>query len=400
MRNKRTWIIGGIIAVVVGFFVINSAIKATKQKYVTAPAKKGTLVEAFVVSGNVSPGAEASLYSPLNGIVTSVFVKNGQQVNKGDKLVSLTSTATNQEKAAAYANYASALNSVKVAEQNKLVLQTQLEDARRQTINAQNDYDAMINRLTNPSTKQAYTQPEQSAFTSQITSAQENFKAVEKKYLDADTAIAAAKALLSSTWQTYQGYQDTTITAPTSGTISNLMVNPGDSVNARLSAAGGATSGTNPLIYIINDSGFHVDVQLNESDVVKSMEGDSAEILFDALPGVIAKGKVSHIDTIGTNTQGIVTYNAIIVLTNPDKKLRPGLTSYVTIQTGRVPNAIIVPSVAVVPYQGSDAVRIVDSPNAKKFTYRPVVVGAKGVTETQITKGLEPGELVVLEEKK
>lgn len=385
MKRYRTYIIIASIIALIGI-IVAARYSTKKSNYIVEKVKKEDIIETIEVSGNVSAGSQAQLDVPINGVIEEVYVQNGDEVGATDALVSITSTATDQEKAKAYADYTQAVSSLKTSEQSKLTAQTQLEEARRQTISAQSSYEAMVNRQTNPDTKQAYTQLEKDAFNSAVTSANYNFKTAEKRFLDADSAITAARAQVNATWQTYKGYTDTVVRAPLSGTVTNLLKKRGDSVSIE-----------NPLLFIITTQGAHIDVQLNESDIGRVVLGDRAVVTFDALPDKKINGTVSVVSTVGTNSQGIVTYPAQIAIN--DSSLQPGLTSYVGIETGKVRDALIVPSVAVVSNKGVPSVRVVDSETDKSFTYRPVTTGVKSLTHTQILSGVSEGELVVVDEQ-
>jgi HlyD family secretion protein len=86
---------------------------------------------------------------------------------------------------------------------------------------------------------------------------------------------------------------------------------------------------------------------VDEADVGKISEGMEADCVVDAFPGESFHGKVSQIRYSANNTSGVVTYPAVVEVDNPEEKLRPGMTSTITVRTheahgvSRIPNAAL-----------------------------------------------------------
>ncbi len=72
-----------------------------------------------------------------------------------------------------------------------------------------------------------------------------------------------------------------------------------------------------------------------------------ADCVVDAFPGEIFHGKVSQVRYSPNNVSGVVTYSAVVDVDNPDEKLRPGMTTTITVHTheahgvARIPNAAL-----------------------------------------------------------
>ena len=67
----------------------------------------------------------------------------------------------------------------------------------------------------------------------------------------------------------------------------------------------------------------------------------------DAFPTELFHGRVSTVRLNPTTVQNVVTYNTVIDFSNPDEKLLPGETAYVTIPTGHVADTIQIPNPAL-----------------------------------------------------
>lgn len=420
---KKKLLLLGVLALIVAVGIprLLAANKKAPQ-YQTAQVTRGSIISSITESGNIAAQMQADVSSPATGVIEEIYVKNGDQVVAGQNLFKVKATATPQEVQQAYANFLSAQNSTLNAQQSKQSLQAQLESARQAVINAQSAVDQMnSNRSTtniNPATKQTYTQNDIDSINSSLTSAKESFTAAETKYKQADNAIAAASASQTVAAMNYQNTQDAVVTAPIDGTVANLAAAIGGSVsgssggggnssnststsggssNGSSNAAAGTTSGSSttsgsPVLIIGNFSDLSVKVQVSEVDIPNVHEGEKATITLDAFPDKTYVGTVTGVDTIGTSSSGVVTYNAYITMTAPPATIQPGMTATATIETARKDDVLMVPTAAVQTINGQSTVRAL-----KNGIVTPVDVttGISSDTDTEITSGLTEGETVV-----
>lgn len=390
--------------------------KNNASQYQTAVAQRGSIISSVSESGAVSADSQVDITSPATGIIKNIYIKNGDSVTAGQKLFEVKATATPQEQASAYATYESALNSYQAAQQTKQSDQATLEKDRQAILDAQNAVNNEEVNPVNPSTKQVYTQLEKDSLSSALTNAQETFTADQTKYTQADTAIAAANAQLNSASIAYQATQDSVVTAPVSGTVANLAVENGNSViaannaNASNNANSGngsnagsgnnnsnassntSTSGGSTVLVIGDFSQLSVVAQVNEVDIPKVKVGQNVTISLDAFPNETFVGKVESVDSIGTTNSGVVTYNIYISLISPPTDIKSGMTASVNIQTDRHDNVITVPTAAIQTANDSSYVRVLKN---GKVTSVPVTTGLSSDTDTEITSGINEGDVVV-----
>jgi macrolide-specific efflux system membrane fusion protein len=354
-------VISVAVVLLVGWFTVPRIFAAQqKVQYQTAQVQRGSLISTISESGNVSAVSQTNVSSPTDGIIQEVYVQNGDLVTVGQNLFKVKSTATEQEKAAAYATYLSSINSTKSAQQNKVALQAQLEQARQSVLDAQNAVDTMNNNrnngANNPATKQPYTQNEIDSINSALTSAKENFTATEAKYNQADSSISASSASQNSALLAYQATQDSIVTAPIDGTVANLSATVGSNVSASGAGASGSssnssgsssTASTSTVVVIGNFSALNIKAQVSEVDVPKIKAGQKATITLDAFADKTFVGTVSSVDTIGTSSSGVVTFNVYITFVAPPANIQPGMSATVIIQTARKDDTLFVPSTAI-----------------------------------------------------
>lgn len=403
--SRRRVIISAVILLILGFFVWRAFGQETKQpQYQTSQVERGTIIQTVSESGNVASGSQAGVGSPTKGIVTEIYVRNGDSVNRGDNLFKVKSIASAQEVASAWASYQNAVGSANTAANSKITNQSKLEQDRQAIINASTDVTNMQYNLDrsqdNPATKQKYTQNDIDAINSALTSARYTFSADEQKYLQSDQSIAAASAAKNSAWLSYEATQDSVVTAPIGGTIANISVQTGDQVSAssgNLSSElnsnnSSSTSTGSTVLSIGNYATPYIKVQASEVDVPKIQAGQKAIITLDAFSGKTYVGKVDQVDTAGTISSSVVTYNVFVSFIAPPENIRPGMSATVSIETSRKDDVLFVPSSAVQNTGGETTVRV---PENGKITSVPVETGLTSDSDTEIISGLKEGQTIV-----
>src|SRR5450631_2021418 len=132
----------------------------------------------------------------------------------------------------------------------------------------------------------------------------------------------------------------TTIHAPIDGTVIARNVDVGQTVAASLQA---------PTLFTIAQdlTKMQVYASTDESDVGMIKTGQVVTFKVDAFPRDAFTGRVSQIRMNATTVQNVVTYNTVIDFDNPDLKLFPGMTAYITIPVATASNALRVPNGAL-----------------------------------------------------
>jgi HlyD family secretion protein len=115
----------------------------------------------------------------------------------------------------------------------------------------------------------------------------------------------------------------TTIVSPTTGVVISRSVDVGQTVAASLSA---------PTLFLIAEdlTKMQVDTSVAEADIGKLKADMDATFTVDAYPSRTFKGKIRQIRNAPQTQQNVVTYDAVIDVSNPDLALRPGMTANIT----------------------------------------------------------------------
>lgn len=376
---KRVVIV--VLLVVAGWFLLTrmSGVNKAKPQYQTATAETGDIIATLSGSGSVTSGTQVSVSSPTDGVITEVYVKNGDEVAAGEQLFAVKSTATPQEKASAYASYLSAQNSLNAAQAKLNGLQATLFKANQDFVTGKGTADPDTDDPVYIEQRATWLQ-------------------AEADFKNQSGVIAQTQAAYNAASLSYQQTQDATVTAPSAGTVANLSATPGTVVSASGnndssgSNANNASSNSSPVLLLGNFSDLTVTVQVSEVDVTKIRSGQKATVTIDALPDKTFVGTVSSIDTVGTASSGVVTFNAYVQLASPPATIQPGMTAAVIIQTDRRDSVLKIPSAAVQNTGGEETVRVMKN---GKVTSVPVTTGLSSDSETEITSGLSEGDTVI-----
>jgi RND family efflux transporter MFP subunit len=376
-----------VVLTVVGYFLYNS-MQAGKSPYVLDKVSKATIIQDVAEIGNISTGASINIDSPTTGVVEEVYVNNGDVVTIGSPLFKVRSTATEQQKSEAQGNYLTAVTALDDANANLHTLRSSMYDV----------WDTYRDLATSDEYETADGSPkEQNRLSAEFQIARDDWLAAEKQYKDQQTAVSAASAKLSSAWLVYQATQNAEVKSTADGTIANLAVSPGSGVTAPTAVIPGVTAAQTPVLSIVDESVLkYVQVPINEIDIPKIKIGQKATIEIDAIEDKKFQGVVDRVDTVGTNTQGVITYNVYVNISNSDPRLRTQMTANVTIETETRQNVLSVPNTAVKPYQGGRAVQVLENGKPK---YIPVIIGIRGDTRTEIIKGLSEGRQIIIGDK-
>lgn len=174
---------------------------------------------------------------------------------------------------------------------------------------------------------------------------------------------------------------DYVVRAPFKGVIARINVKRGDSVS----------SGT-VLSTIITEQKI-AEIALNEMDVAKIENGQPTTLTFDAVENLTLTGKVVEIDTLGTTTQGVVTYGVKIAFDTQDERIKSGMTVDASIVAERRDSVFLVPNAAVQMQGGQIFVEILQNETLQSVL---VEVGLSNEISTEIIRGLSEGVEVVI----
>lgn len=254
-----------------------------------------------------------------------------------------------QTAASARADVATAQNQLKITQRTALA---GIQDARAKLSQARAQYDlAVANRAQNP----AY---------------QANLAALRSTVVSSVGALAQAKERL----------QDTILSSPVNGTITQRNADPGTL----------ASPGT-PVLGIDFLDWLYVTVTIPTDQGVSIVAGMKADMTFDSLPGKKYTGTITQVNKAADPTSRQFTVQ--VRLDNPGHQVRPGMFARVSIITQQENAEVAVPHEAVQTGPNGSYVMVVNDQSVAE--QRNVQTGASDDVSTAITEGLKAGEKVI-----
>jgi len=325
--NKTTkWLI--VVSAVVGLgllalFAVNRKIQA---QHFTARVERGEINDVVEATGTINAVITVQVGSQVSGTIAKLNVDFNSRVHKGD-VVALIDPALFQ------GALLQATADLENAKANLVAAQANLEKSRAGLVQTKADYDRALGLF------KAGIQPQQ-----QLDLAKANFDSAKATVNGAAANVTQAEAQVSqknaavTVAQTNLNY--TVIRSPIDGTVVARNVDVGQTVAASLQA---------PTIFTIAQdlTKMWVYAKTDESDVGNIKLGKPVTFKVDAFPKDNFHGAVSQVRMNATTVQSVVTYDTIIEFANPEEKLFPGMTAYVTIPVATVQNALKVPNTAL-----------------------------------------------------
>jgi HlyD family secretion protein len=355
------------VIAVVGFTLWGRS--AGNEEYMTAKIEKGTIRNTVSATGTLQAVTTVQVGSQVSGTISALFADFNSNVRKGQIVAQLDPAIFQAQVASARANLDSARANV-VDSQAKVLaakstvqnlragvsssganlaaLKAQRDDAQsfltRQEALAAAGLIAARELETARTALQAadarYNQAmaqldqarlsEQSSAGSGIAQAEAQVKQAQAQVQQSQAALQLAEVNLSHT----------TIRSPIDGVVVSRNVDVGQTVAASLSAP--------TLFTIANDlTQMQVIANIDQADIGVINQSNKINFTVDAFPGSNFSGTISQIRLNPQNVQNVVTYNVVIDVKNPDLKLKPGMTSNLTMTIAERSDVLKVPNAAL-----------------------------------------------------
>ncbi|MBE9223737.1 efflux RND transporter periplasmic adaptor subunit [Cyanobacterium stanieri LEGE 03274] len=188
-------------------------------------------------------------------------------------------------------------------------------------------------------------------------------------------------------------FQDTFITAPFDGIVTQKFASEGAFVTPTTSAS--ATSSATSSSIIALARGLEIVAKVPEIDLSQIALGQPVEIVADAYPDQVFQGVVQKIAPEAIVEQNVTSFEVTIAIPEQQEKLLSRMNVEVTFLGEQLNSAVTVPTVAIVTEDGETGVMVPDDNNEPEF--RPVTIGISVNDQTQILSGLSAGERVFVD---
>ncbi len=187
--------------------------------------------------------------------------------------------------------------------------------------------------------------------------------------------------------------RDTVIKAPFSGIVTQKYATEGAFVTPTTSASSTASATSTSIIAIAK--GLEILANVPEVDVGQIKPGQQVEVVADAYPDKVFKGRVQRVAPEAVKEQNVTSFQVRVALLTGQQELRSGMNVDLTFLGEQMSNALVVPTVAIVTQDGKTGVMIPDLDNKPKF--KAVTIGPTIQNQTQILEGLRQSERVFID---
>lgn len=326
MKSKRTWIIVAGVLLLAGSFAFVSLNRAAPIQNFSAKVERGEIDDVVEATGTINSVITVQVGSQVSGSIAKLYADFNSRVHKGD-IVALIDPALFK------GALLQATADLENAKANLAAAQANLEKAKAAFVQTRADYERAV-ALTH---EDVMSQQQLDLAKSNYDSANASVGAAQANITQAEAQVSQKQAAVTVA-QTNLDY--TVIRSPIDGTVVARNVDIGQTVAASLQA---------PTIFTIAQdlTKMWVYAKTDESDVDNIKVGQPVTFKVDALPKETFHGVVKQVRMNPTMVQSVVTYDTIIEFANPDLKLFPGMTAYVTIPVATVKDVLKLPNTAL-----------------------------------------------------
>src|SRR5213592_5022034 len=281
MKRFSPWV-ALIIALLIVAFVVHQCRNAGGANYQTAIVTRGAITQAVTATGTLNPVVNVQVGSQVSGNIAKLFVDFNSQVKAGQV----------------------------VAQIDPALFQATVTQAEGDLANAQAALE--LARVNAKRTQDLFTRK---------TSSQAD---LDQAMANLHTAEANVKIKQGALDKVRADLDHCTITSPIDGVVISRSVDVGQTVAASLQA---------PVIFAIaNDlTKMQIDANVAEADVGVVKIDQNVDFTVDAFPMQTFHGKVVQVRNAPITVQNVVTYDTVIGVSNPDLKLKPGMTANVSV---------------------------------------------------------------------
>ncbi|MBA4137146.1 MAG: efflux RND transporter periplasmic adaptor subunit [Opitutus sp.] len=312
LRMKKLFLVVLVLAAAAAgwyyYAARNNAAEA--PTFTTTTIARGDILQTVTATGQLDPVLSVDVGSQISGLVKKLYVDFNSPVKKGDKLAEIDPATYEQRLRQAEANLASAEASNQLQRMNT----ERVKELHERNLVTQQEYDQAVAQLQ-----------------------QSNAQLVTNRALVENAKVDLERCTISS---------------PIDGIVMNKQTEEGKTVAASLNA---------PVLFTIaNDlSKMQITAAVAEADVGSVSAGQQVTFTVDAFPNRTFRGEVTQVRNAPKTTSNVVTYDTIIMVSNADLKLRPGMTANVSIIVARRDAVVRVPNSAL-------RLRVPDSVSVKR----------------------------------
>ncbi|WP_232697714.1 efflux RND transporter periplasmic adaptor subunit [Brevibacillus daliensis] len=397
--KKRWWgliTVGVIVLAGGGFFWKMSSAGPVGPIVATAPVTKGAIENKIFASGIVKPKQEVTIFSPNNGTLQNMVLKEGDSVQQGQVIGQLDITDTTSEMATIDAQIVgrqAELSKLTGGKEPELIAQQQekINQAKAQVASAQREHDRMKALLDAGAVPgQDYDKAKEALqqANSSLSLAVNDMALTTKGPKQADLASVQAqiKELEIRKAELMKKDNNSSVTAPFAGTVLSLVAKNGQMV-----------SKGSEVLTLGDLNKLSIEAQISESDIPNIKLGQKAVVSGTSMGKETASATVTKISPMASKEQkgettGKTKVNVTLELDKAVSILKPGFNVDVDIMVENKENILVVPFTALVVEGETSYVWVSENGIAKK---RTITTAMESDILVEIKSGLQEGDQVI-----
>lgn len=204
---------------------------------------------------------------------------------------------------------------------------------------------------------------------------------------------AAAEAAKAQMQAAQVQLEDTLIRAPFSAIVTQKYATEGAFVTPTTSASSTNSATSTSIVALAKE--LEIKAKVPEVEIGQIKQGQQVEIVADSYPDRVFKGRVRLVAPEAVLDQNVTSFEVRVAIETGREQLRSGMNVNVTFLGRELPNALMVPTVAIVTEQGKTGVLLPDANNKPQF--RPVKIGPSIEDQTQVLEGIKEGDRVFID---
>jgi HlyD family secretion protein len=324
VRNK--WVLMGAAAAAITIFAAFRMGRKATADYFTAQVERGDIREVVEATGTINAVTTVQVGSQVSGTVSQLFADFNSTVKRGQLIAQIEPSLFEGALLQARAD-------LENARANLAASQANLERAKATAVQTRAEYE----RTKRLAAEGVLSQQQLEVARANAESAD---AAVSAGQAQVTQAAAQVKQRSAAVEVAQTNLSHTRIIAPIDGTVVSRNVDVGQTVAASLQA---------PTLFTIAQdlTEMQVYAKTDESDVGQIQVGQQATFKVDAFPRDNFEGRVMQVRMNATVVQNVVTYDTVVEFKNPDMKLFPGMTAYVTIPVASARNVLKIANGAI-----------------------------------------------------
>lgn len=346
----------------------------------------GSVSSESGINAKLAPSEEVQITPKMGGKITSLPVKLGQHVEKGQLLFKLDETdAQNSLKQAEAAYRVAQANLAQTGSSSDQGL-VQAKNGLKQAEQALADAKINQQRMQQLFSQGAISAQQMEQANSQLTNAQTSYENAQQSLQAAQqkNGLQVSQASVNQSAVSLENAREqlanATVTAPISGFVSSV------------NGAVGQMSGQQPVVVIVNTNPLLVKANLSEADITKVKVGTIVKVNVQSTDKTI-EAKVTAVSPVMDSQ--LKAYPIEITIPNPSNELKSDMVVNVTFpsSTTEGANALVISRKAVFDRDGKQYVFKLEGETAK---LTEVTTGKSSSDVIEITNGLAAGDQIVV----